>query len=187
MISGIWSILELFGRFYDQEWRKRENQESMLEIVPDGVKIYKVTPSLIDKEVDNSSCTWRARKISRHLYMTASPRPSRASHMWRPRTRLYMTTSGLNLIMSDDLKWRRQEEGLHKKKPYVTCWSRQSKLARGVADIVLVITFAYELGFRWFKSPREVEEEIYNLVKKSWSWRRHSLRDDAITSLFVTS
>ena len=42
-----------------------------------------------------------------------------------------------------------------------------SQLARGVADIVLVITFAYEIGFRWFKSPREEDEEIYNLVKKS--------------------
>jgi hypothetical protein len=27
MNSGKWSILELFGRFYAQEWRKHENQE----------------------------------------------------------------------------------------------------------------------------------------------------------------
>ena len=27
MNSGKWSILELFGRFYAQEWRKQENQE----------------------------------------------------------------------------------------------------------------------------------------------------------------
>ena len=42
------------------------------------------------------------------------------------------------------------------------------KLARVVADTVLAITFAYELGFERFKKENEEDEEIYNLVKK-WS------------------
>lgn len=41
-----------------------------------------------------------------------------------------------------------------------------SQLAREVADTVLAISFAYELGFRWFKSPREEDEKIYNFMKK---------------------
>jgi hypothetical protein len=42
-----------------------------------------------------------------------------------------------------------------------------SKLARGVADTVLAITFAYELGFERFKKENDREEKIYNLVKKA--------------------
>ena len=71
------------------------------------------------------------------------------------------------MIKSDDI--RKKAYTRRNLSKTVTCSSRQSKLARGVADIVLVITFAYELGFRLFKSPREEDEEIYNLVKKSWS------------------
>lgn len=42
-----------------------------------------------------------------------------------------------------------------------------SKLARGVADTVLAITFAYELGFERFKKENDWDEKIYNLVKKA--------------------
>ena len=42
-----------------------------------------------------------------------------------------------------------------------------SKLARVVADTVLVITIAYELGLRRFKKGNEEDEKIYNLVKKA--------------------
>jgi hypothetical protein len=40
-----------------------------------------------------------------------------------------------------------------------------SKLARGVADTVLAITFAYELGFERLKK-NDRDEKIYKLVKK---------------------
>ena len=41
------------------------------------------------------------------------------------------------------------------------------QLARGVADTVLAITFAYELGFERFKKENDRDKKIYNLVKKS--------------------
>ena len=70
-----------FGHFWRKKWRKRQSQESKLEIVPNGVMYFKGTASPYVTRGGYYIYTWRARRQIGVLHVTASrftrSRPSR--------------------------------------------------------------------------------------------------------------
>ena len=100
-----------FGRFWSEKVKKTTKSQNHVENCTWRRQRLLMTASRLDKEVDKSNYTWRAREVFEDLYMTVSPRPSRVNCTWRPRPSLYMTTSEVDLGNTSIIlaaSWRRQ-------------------------------------------------------------------------------
>lgn len=126
LILGTWDVIfwnmEHFGRFWAQEWRKQQCHGKFSGNATDGVRHYKLTPSLEDNEAGKYH-TWRSSEPFGELHLTASSvNGSRPSGVKLKRDgperfvrddvrKLNCTTRNPNsgvLTVSGIITWRRQ-------------------------------------------------------------------------------